>query len=63
MGALLLVGQAVTVRAADDFYAFIDGWRGTVYSYEAGSVWIECVRQGVTLRFLVPADQLEAVRA
>lgn len=58
--ALLLVGDRVRVRAADDFYAYIDGWVGSVHAYKSGYVAVHCEGEGgQVLEFLVPADQLE----
>lgn len=56
------------VRAADDFYEFIDGWRGVISDRpsQAGGIWIDCPspstpeqQVGPMLNFLVPPDQLE----
>ncbi|MYM96248.1 hypothetical protein [Duganella vulcania] len=61
-------GLAVIVRAADEFYAYIDGWKATLadLSSQAGGVWIACPSPstpaqqiGPELHFLVPPDQLE----
>lgn len=57
-------GSAVTVRAADDFYKFIDGWQGVIADMPsaAGGVWITCKSRdevGPMLHFLVPPEQLE----
>lgn len=56
-------GSAVIVRAADDFYKFIDGWRGVVADMPsaAGGVWITCRPDlaGPDLHFLIPPEQLE----
>ncbi|KAI3589310.1 hypothetical protein D9X30_4893 [Cupriavidus sp. U2] len=58
--ALLLVGDRVRVRAADDFYAYIDGWTGTVHGYKSGYVEVHCTGDaGQPLEFLVPFEQLE----
>ncbi len=56
----LMMGAAVVVSAADDFYRFIDGWRGTVSGYNAGCVQIDCINpDGQAVQFLVPPDQLK----
>lgn len=52
------VGDPVIVTAKDDFYAFIDGWRGRVTGHEAGCVRIEVPHEGLQKVFLVPADEL-----
>jgi hypothetical protein len=53
------VGDRVMVTAKDDFYAYIDGWRGRVFAFESwGAVWIKVDDEGVDKRFLVPADEL-----
>lgn len=54
-------GAAVVVRAADDFYQFIDGWRGTAAGWEQGHVVVKVHHQGVDKVFLVPPEQLEEV--
>lgn len=54
-------GAAVVVRAADDFYKFIDGWRGTVGGWDAGHVVVNVRDEGINKVFLVPAEQLEEV--
>lgn len=63
MGALFLAGQPVRIRAKDDFFAFVDGWAGTVAGWNSGLVHVECVRDDnpARLHFFVPADQLEAL--
>lgn len=54
-----IVGSAVTVVAADEFYEFIDGWRGVVKDQHQGNIWIECLNpEGAAVKFLVPPDQL-----
>jgi hypothetical protein len=58
-----LPGAAVTVRAADDFYKFIDGWHGVVSDRPGaggGCVSIDCINpDGQAVQFLVPPEQLE----
>lgn len=55
------VGYTVTIRAADDFYQFVDGWSGILNRFKNGfgvvHVLDETVEQGYK-EFLVPADQL-----
>lgn len=60
--AKCLPGLAVTVKAADAFFEYIDGWTGTVTDMPGGGggVWITVANQGPTLlHFLIPPDQLE----
>lgn len=52
------VGDHVVVEAKDEFYAYIDGWRGRVTGHEAGCVRIEVAHEGLQKVFLVPADEL-----
>lgn len=56
-----LPGTAVTVKAADDFYKFIDGWIGEVGTHhQAGAIHILCTNtDGKACEFLVPPEQLE----
>jgi ribosomal protein L21E len=54
-------GDKVIVTAKDDFYAFIDGWRGRVGSSEGipgGHVRVECIDEGIDKQFIVPVDQV-----
>ncbi|SAK68202.1 hypothetical protein AWB76_04068 [Caballeronia temeraria] len=54
-------GERVMVTAKDDFYAYIDGWRGRVGSFEGipgGHVRVEVPDEGVTKLFIVPVDQV-----
>lgn len=60
--ATALPGVAVTVKAVDDFYQYIDGWTGIIADRpgSAGSVWIDCLNpDNLPVSFLVPPDQLE----
>lgn len=60
MGEGLVIGQSVRIKAADGFYAFIDGWQGVVSGFDSGCAWVT-VPGKVERKFLVPVDQLEAV--
>jgi ribosomal protein L21E len=54
-------GDLVMVTAKDDFYAYIDGWRGRVGSSEGvpgGHVAVEVSDEGLTKRFIVPVDEV-----
>lgn len=60
--AAALPGVAVTVRAVDDFYKFVDGWQGQVMDRpgQAGAVWILALNpDNQPVELLVPPDQLE----
>jgi len=37
-------GDRVVIAATDDFYAFVDGWRGTVAGFNGGAVEVRCMR-------------------
>ncbi len=55
-------GVAVTVRAADDFYAYVNGWRGAVMDRPGagGAIWIIVLNpDNQPVELLVPPDQLE----
>lgn len=52
------VGDSVMVTAKDDFYAYIDGWRGRVIGFQAGCVNVKVPRDDIEMEFFVPADQL-----
>ncbi|WP_250479130.1 MULTISPECIES: hypothetical protein [unclassified Caballeronia] len=57
------VGDRVMVTAKDDFYAYIDGWRGRVGSFEgmpAGYVRVMVEGEGITKEFPLPVDQVVA---
>ncbi|WP_250479027.1 MULTISPECIES: hypothetical protein [unclassified Caballeronia] len=54
-------GDRVMITAKDDFYAYIDGWRGLVGSFEGipgGHVRVEVPDEGVTKVFIVPVDEI-----
>lgn len=57
------LGRLATVRAADEYYAFIDGWTGRIADMENGLYWLELegAENGTVVkkRFLVPPDQLK----
>ena len=67
---MLLAGTRVTIRAADEFFAFVDGWSGTVVARcptmggsESGVAEVACIRPDGIKTFYVPWDQLEAVKS
>jgi uncharacterized protein YkvS len=51
-------GDAVIITAKNDFYRFVDGWRGTVTGLNNGLVVVECARVDGLKTFYVPADEL-----
>lgn len=57
-GAGLVIGSAVTIAAIDDYYAFIDGWRGTITNTLNGLFVVVCEREDGPKTFLIPPDQL-----
>ena len=53
-------GQAVIITAKDEFFAFVDGWRGTITGLNNGLIVVECARIDGVKTLFVPADQLMA---
>lgn len=51
-------GDRVIICAADDFYAYVDGWRGTVTGQNNGLVEVTCARPDGIKTLYVPAGQL-----
>lgn len=55
------VGRRVVICAADEFYAYVDGWVGTLAGFRSGFAVVhvpsEEVDTGVK-EFLVPPEQL-----
>jgi hypothetical protein len=51
-------GDAVLITAKDEYFAFVDGWRGTVAGLNSGLVVVECARVDGVKTMFVPADQL-----
>lgn len=51
-------GDKVIICAADDEYAFVDGWRGTVTGFQSGHVEVKCMRSDGEKTLYVPAGQL-----
>lgn len=58
---MFLVGANVQVAAADDFFAFCDGWRGVVHGVNNGLVEVRCTRQDGVKTLFVPPEQLVRV--
>lgn len=52
-------GDPVTIRAKDDFFAFVDGWQGRVVGWNNGAAVVDCRRPDGLKTFFVPPDQLE----
>jgi len=63
------IGDRALICARDEFYAFVDGWRGTVTGFQSGCVVVKgpgMVGQGMQggaddapeITLFVPADQL-----
>lgn len=57
----LQVGMSVQVAAADEFFAFVDGWIGVFSGFTGGYPTIHCKRDDGIKIFYVPADQLRPV--
>lgn len=51
-------GDKVIICAADDEYAFVDGWRGTVTGFQSGHVEVTCQRPDGEKLLYVPQGQL-----
>jgi len=58
-----MIGRSAIVRAADTFYAYIDGKEGEIVASETGCYWIAVSdTDGIYKTFLVPPDQLEVIQ-
>lgn len=58
MGAFS-IGALIVVCASDDFYRFIDGWKGKVTGYKNGLNVITCINpDGQEVEFYVPDSDL-----
>lgn len=59
------IGRPAIVRAADHFYAFVDGWEGSITGVANGLATLEVEQEegGEVVKkvFIIPADQLAAV--
>lgn len=51
-------GDAVLITAKDEYFAFVDGWRGTVAGLNNGLVVVECARVDGLKTLFIPADEL-----
>jgi hypothetical protein len=61
MSGGIVIGSSVTIAAADDFFAFIDGWEGRVTGFNNGLAEVVCFREDGQKTFYVPPDQLRSV--
>lgn len=56
------IGRRVVICAADEFYAYVDGWRGTFMGFhETGTCIVHVPNEMVACGYavyLVPPDQL-----
>ncbi|AVO42737.1 hypothetical protein [Simplicispira suum] len=57
-GSAFDAGDWVVIHAKDDFFAFVDGWRGTVQGTNEGLYEVACMRPDGMKTLFVPADQL-----
>lgn len=59
---MFLVGDPVQItpktREAQAFWAFVDGWHGTVAGYNLGNVEVHCTRPDGMKTFFVPEQHL-----
>lgn len=68
MAARIQPGMSVRVRAADEFFAYCDGWMGRADGWQSGYVVVKVPRDDIidgmptrhVLTLLVPEAQLEA---
>lgn len=51
-------GDKVMICAADDFYGFVDGWRGVVTGENMGKLEVTCMREDGQKTIYVPAAQV-----
>lgn len=51
-------GDKVIICAADDFYAFVDGWRGVVTGENMGNLEVKCHRPDGEKTLYIPPGQL-----
>lgn len=56
------VGDKVQIVAADDFYAFCDGWRGVVSGMNNGLVEVKCQRPDGEKTLYVRPGELSPVK-
>lgn len=54
----LIINDCVEIVAKDDFYAFVDGWRGVIVGWQSGCAEVLCLRPDGPKTLFVPEDQL-----
>ena len=59
---MLLAGTKVKVVAADDFFAFCDGWRGVVSGVNNDHIEVKCTRPDGVKTLYVPEAQLSPIK-
>jgi hypothetical protein len=57
-GKIPFVGDRVQIVAADEFFAYCDGWKGTVQGLNEGLFEVECQREDGNKTLFVPGAQL-----
>lgn len=60
-GKTAFIGDQVRIVAKDDFYAYINGWEGTIQGLKDGHLEVVCQRDDGEKTFFVPGDQLAFV--
>lgn len=64
MGRKFSYGDSVVIRAKDDFFAFVDGWKGKCLGYnQEGYCVVCCMREDGEKTLFVPEAELEALPA
>lgn len=53
------IGDPVCIRADDDFFAFVDGWKGRVTAWNNGLAEVKCQRPDGEKILYVPPGQLD----
>lgn len=59
---MFLAGDKVQIVAADDFYAYCDGWRGVVTGMNNGYTEVTCQRPDGPKVLYVPEGQLSPIK-
>lgn len=57
-GSSFDAGDWVVIHAKDDFFAYVDGWRGTVHGMNNGLYEVQCMRHDGEKTLFVPPEQL-----
>lgn len=59
------LGRSAIVRAADHFYAFVNGWRGIIDGVANGLVWLAVEQtedgQPITKTLIVPINEVALI--